>query len=573
MAGILNINSTHNANSKRIHKKLSFELGEKFTARITDLDSLTNEAILKLLDGWQFSAQIKEPIDFVPHKLLKFEVEGYEDGKIVIKIVNDETEKVSENLLKTTLEEQGIYTDKEDYTVLEKMIKCKMPLTRENISKIKSLLEFQNKIIIDSNEEDSFILKYLDNKDIDINSPKGQNVEKSLKGFFSEFKKLSADELFTMLENDIELTENNIKSFSKIIKEPMTIYKGITELDKQIFQNKIANTEPNTINKAEQRNEFDNKMQNIVKESEQVNIENSNLKGNSIVKNNNYVKNIYNTNELKELSGKEILKKLLDTDFDNNEVSKQQNVENLDNINDKKIINTNDTKNIIKKENIDNVEKEVASGKENINNDEKKMEIKKHLEINKTISEKLDTSSKVKEQLDNKINEMKEVIKQAIEENSNQKSETFSKVAQVLHNKINDFKVFNSISNEYYYMDVPINMNEQEYPCKLIIKDERKRGKKIDSKNIKFVASVKTVNMGEVDAYIKVLDKSINVDMKCEKKWMRVLEVGKNKIAKILNNMGYITTVEISEKVEDVNLVECRDFFEDSEFTNINYMV
>ena len=59
--------------------------------------------------------------------------------------------------------------------------------------------------------------------------------------------------------------------------------------------------------------------------------------------------------------------------------------------------------------------------------------------------------------------------------------------------------MFNTISNEYYYLDVPINREMTEYPCKLIIKDNRKDGKKIDRTDVKIVVTVKTVNLGVVD--------------------------------------------------------------------------
>src|SRR3712207_7039771 len=43
---------------------------------------------------------------------------------------------------------------------------------------------------------------------------------------------------------------------------------------------------------------------------------------------------------------------------------------------------------------------------------------------------------------------------------------------------MNDFKVFNTLSDQYYYMDIPINVNKDEYECKLVIKDERKKDRK-----------------------------------------------------------------------------------------------
>lgn len=549
MAGIWNINSAYNVNSKRIHKKLSFELGEKFTARIINLDKVSSEAILKLLDGWQFSANIKEPINFTPNGLVKFEVDGYEDGKLVLKLLNSDGEGETQNLLEDVLEEQGIKVKKEDYALLEKMLKSKMPLTKENISKIKTLLDFQNKILQDSSEEDSFILKYGSNKGIDINSEKGQSIKDTLKGFFAEFKNLSSEDLFALIENNIKLTKENIRSFNKIVKEPMSLYNEIMDLE-----NGLENEKNSRIDFKEIEQE--------IKEETGMKAGENNIEGtlksteNNYSKRNSYIQKAYNLNDSKEIDGKEILKKLLDID---------STVEIDKNLKSEALEESAEGKNqaIINKE-----------SEEKLNNSLQKNEaIKKEVEVMDFQEENLGTSYKIKEEIKEKTNEMRNLIKQALNENNSEKPELFSKIVQTLQSKMNDFKVFNSISDQYYYLDIPLNISEREYPCKLIIKDERNKGKKIDSSNVKLVASVNTINMGVIDAYIKVLNKNINIDIKCEKDWIKALELGKEGIINKLNNMGYVSNVKVDEKIVEANIVECRDFFEDNEFTRINLKV
>lgn len=549
MAGIWNINSAYNVNSKRIHKKLSFELGEKFTARIINLDKVSSEAILKLLDGWQFSANIKEPINFTPNGLVKFEVDGYEDGKLVLKLLNSDGEGETQNLLEDVLEEQGIKVKKEDYALLEKMLKSKMPLTKENISKIKTLLDFQNKILQDSSEEDSFIFKYGSNKGIDINSEKGQSIKDTLKGFFAEFKNLSSEDLFALIENNIKLTKENIRSFNKIVKEPMSLYNEIMDLE-----NGLENEKNSRIDFKEIEQE--------IKEETGMKAGENNIEGtlksteNNSSKRNSYIQKAYNLNDSKEIDGKEILKKLLDIDS-TGEIDKNLKSEALE--------ESAEGKNqvIINKE-----------SEEKLNNSLQKNEaIKKEVEVMDFQEENLGTSYKIKEEIKEKTNEMRNLIKQALNENNSEKPELFSKIVQTLQSKMNDFKVFNSISDQYYYLDIPLNISEREYPCKLIIKDERNKGKKIDSSNVKLVASVNTINMGVIDAYIKVLNKNINIDIKCEKDWIKALELGKEGIINKLNNMGYVSNVKVHEKIVEANIVECRDFFEDNEFTRINLKV
>ncbi|KEI07677.1 hypothetical protein Z957_08115 [Clostridium sp. K25] len=555
MATILNVNNAYNVNTSKSHKKLSFELGEKISARIMNIDGETSEAILKLLDGWQFSAQIKDAIDFTPNKLIRFEVEGYDSGKILLKVLNEAEEKVEESLV-DILEEQGVNVKDEDYNILQKMIKYNMPLTKENISKMKTLLQFQEKINTSIHEENQFIERYLSNKNISLDSQEGQNIKDILKGFFSEFKKLSTDEIFTLIQSNIELTEENIKSFNSINKGSMHIYDDII-CDDNILQ------------------DFDEVVQlkNIQEENNEGNKENSSFINNDEINNNAsknnkmYDSKVYSNNK-NTINGKEILRRLLELDVESNNEEKQITLENHENINfdNEKIqnnIKNNEDKNILLKDNniLENMDKE------EINNIEKK------IVNNKTNNNTLETSQKVKEELNSKINDMKQIIKHALGENNDVKSLNFDKVFQNLQTKMNDFKVFNSLSNQYYYLDVPVNVNEKEYPCKLIIKDDRKNGKQIDSTNVKFVVCVKTVNIGVIDAYINVINSNINVNIKCEENWIKLIDLTKDKIINKLSELGYIVGVNVDKKQKEMSLVECNTFFEDNDFSRINFKV
>ncbi|CAG7839710.1 hypothetical protein CLOHAE12215_01124 [Clostridium haemolyticum] len=555
MATILNVNNAYNVNTSKSHKKLSFELGEKISARIMNIDGETSEAILKLLDGWQFSAQIKDAIDFTSNKLIRFEVEGYDSGKILLKVLNEAEEKVEESLV-DILEEQGVNVKEEDYNILQKMIKYNMPLTKENISKMKTLLQFQEKINTSIHEENQFIERYLSNKNISLDSQEGQNIKDILKGFFSEFKKLSTDEIFTLIQSNIELTEENIKSFNSINKGSMHIYEDII-CDDNILQ------------------DFDEVVQlkNIQEENNEGNKENSSFINNDEINNNSsknnkmYDSKVYSNNR-NTINGKEILRRLLELDVESNNEEKQITLENHENINfdNEKIqnnIKNNEDKNILLKDNniLENMDKE------EINNIEKK------IVNNKTNNNTLETSQKVKEELNSKINDMKQIIKHALGENNDVKSLNFDKVFQNLQTKMNDFKVFNSLSNQYYYLDVPVNVNEKEYPCKLIIKDDRKNGKQIDSTNVKFVVCVKTVNIGVIDAYINVINSNINVNIKCEESWIKLIDLTKDKIINKLSELGYIVGVNVDKKQKEMSLVECNTFFEDNDFSRINFKV
>ncbi|EET84573.1 conserved hypothetical protein [Clostridium carboxidivorans P7] len=169
----------------------------------------------------------------------------------------------------------------------------------------------------------------------------------------------------------------------------------------------------------------------------------------------------------------------------------------------------------------------------------------------------------IKDQISEKTQEMKNIIQKVLEKNGDTKPETFSNIAQVLDKNMNDFKVFNTISNSYYYMDLPLNVDNSEYQCKLMIKDERKKGKKIDSTNVKIAASVNTNNMGVVDAYIKVNNYNMDINIKCDSPWIKILDNGKDRVFNGLMDIGYNLNIYVNERKQEVNIVNCREFFED----------
>lgn len=122
-------------------------------------------------------------------------------------------------------------------------------------------------------------------------------------------------------------------------------------------------------------------------------------------------------------------------------------------------------------------------------------------------------------------------------------------------------------------MDLPINVKENEYQFKLIIKDDRRKDKKIDSKNVKIATSVKTINMGTVDAYIKINNNNMNIDINCDKFCVNVLEVGKEKLINDLSSLNYRVSIEVNKRDNEFTLANCGEFFDDRSFNTINIKV
>lgn len=84
MPGIWNINNGYNINTKKISSKLTFEVGERFTGRVVAKGD-GKDITVKLSDGWQFIAELEGNINLDDLKLVKFQVNGFENGKLKLK--------------------------------------------------------------------------------------------------------------------------------------------------------------------------------------------------------------------------------------------------------------------------------------------------------------------------------------------------------------------------------------------------------------------------------------------------------------------------------------------------------
>lgn len=551
MAGIWNINSVYDVNTRTVSRKLSFEVGQNFLARIVNLDKLTGEMLLKLLDGWQFSAKLENPMEKLPEGLIRFVVEGFEDGKLQLKILNSDTKQKSseKDSISAFLKEKSINLNDSDYDILNKMVKHNITLTKENISDVKTILDFMNKIKSDNTEENTFIDKYIQSKNISLESDEGIKIKNTLKSFFNELKSLESDDLFTFFENNIDLTEENIKSFNNVFKENLTIFKDVKQVEGQLqgsiatdseFAGTDSNLESITQNNKELSNNEGKEKIGLGSTSEEL------VKLSKSGKNNLPVE----TTVLKELSNES-------EELFNNTNLKGSNNENED--------LSNNTK----------VSKEVTKVLS-----EKDIEITQELKLGDSVKDKNtvlvkhntieDISKVIKEQINAKTEELKNTIKTFIDQKSELDPKVYNNVMQALDKNINDFKIFNSVSNQYYYLDLPINIEKHEYECKLMIKDERRKGKKIDSTNVKIAASVNTINMGVVDAYIKVNNNNMDLSIKCDEKWIKVLDNEKEKIMINLHEMGYNVYANVSEREKEMNITNCAEFFGDSNLSAID---
>ena len=553
MAGIWNVNSVYNMNSKQISAKLSFEIGEKFSARVLNLNKYTGEILLKLLDGWKFSAQIDNPESIVENKLIRLQVEGFENDKLKLKIVTAEEkgQNQSKDSIRLFIKENSLNLNSEDYDIIEKMVKSGIPLTKENISNIKTTIDFINKIKENSAEEDTFIKNYLLSKNVDPGSQKGNFINDTLKNFFSELKNISKEDLFILLENNIELNEDNIKSFNKVFKHEGTIYNevkylgGILKADELTYKS-IENTE-NAKESGIYKKQQDNIVGNLNTDGKvtYVNGEKTNTDLKSSIMRENIDKPSEFSEEIKSINGED--------------KSQTKNNQSLD-IN--KNISPKDIQEEVIKGKLDNILNYFEKGKGTTSRTSKDLNV---------IAGNMDEMvNHIKEQINMKTDEMKDIIRTFLEQNNDSENKFSKNIISQLNSSVNDFKLFNTISNSYYYMDLPINLNDMDYQCKLMIKDDRKKGKKIDATNVKIITSISTENMGIVDAYLTVNNINMNIDIKCNKEWVSLMKQGYETILESLSNIGYNIDIEFHEKKEEMTISTCREFFDDNDIGMLN---
>lgn len=639
MPAIWNLNNNYNLNNRKVSSKLTFEVGEKFSGRIIG-NGENGEVVVKLGDGWQFSAEIDGEFNPKEQVGLQFEVEGFDGGKLKLKIIKKEAGSPNQSYdsLGDVLEREGL--PKEDISLLRSMVKHNMPLTRENITFIKGIIQFNEKINCNPEEVNEFIDKFVAGKDISPTSQEGKNIRSMLTDFFKSFKSMSSDDILFFLENDIDITKDNIEGYNKLFKSETTVKEyfdnvgeNLKRLDIDISDPKKCELKPKNIamdentpnmkeivNGENKNSNTTNSLASKIYDSNDVSkgrVSMLSLLKSMLGNDNNIMKepikeiflvreDQFTTSEFKNVT--QIINNISDEEFielvrgnlgEDEVITKESVDKTLSNILNKEIELTDEEfkklKDILEFKNKDlvpqdkdlvpqdkeikvvNEEKTLALREDTIEvvNKEKTLGLKEDTIQNILKDETVKTASKkdiIRDDIKVKIEDIKEVVKELLAHSKNN-GEGMEKVMDFLKGHMSEFKLLNSISNEYYYLDVPIKQNEQEYPCKLIIKDNRKDGKKIDTTNVKVVISVKTLNLGSIDGYLSIREKVLDVDIKCEEMFVKALDIGKSKLSKELQALGFITNVLVSKKSEEVSLTSCREFFNGSNTKAIDIKV
>ncbi len=545
MSNVWKINMVQNYTTRDDFNKLTFKKGDSFSARILRLEGSTTDVIIKLLDGRVFPARVDGEIlqENLDDYMFKFQLDGFEGGKFLLRILesnvidslgNNGDSAIKDPLMEELLKNLDFPVGKEDVPILKSMLKNNIPITEENLLEIKGLKEFIDQSNNSPKELNKFIDKFIEAKGIQNNSSEAKQIKETLGRVLNEIKNLKIDDVFVMKALDIKLNEHNIKAFSKVISNEYSILPEIKETTNVIKEQIIGN-----INKDTQ--------------------------GEGIVNRNSTIsegdKLIYSKKDSSQpmVSIKESLENkeaILSSEKMVNKEGKHSN----DIINERTIGIVNDEDDLLGKM--------ASHGNDEVDSTNKLFkQLKSDIMVARSI-----TSNMVKDELREKIsfikNDLMELIKLSQKETS-----TFNNVIQNLETKFQEFKMFNTINNNYYFLNVPLDMKDKEYDCKLIIKDERSKGKKLDTENIKIAASVATVNMEKVDAYLTVNKNSATVEIESEATYVKILERFKGKLINDLIDSKYMFNIFIKEKKHDFSFSNCRSFFEDDDFTTINTRV
>lgn len=612
MPTIWNANSLNSIENKKLTSKLTFSTGEKFLGKIIKKDG--SNVTIKLADGWQFKAEINEDTDFETEGKLKFIVEDIKDGKLKLKVVQENNlnkeEIIKDKLLLKFIKSERL--SKEDISILKEMLKREIPLTKENINKFKELINFFDSIKENDDEGNKFISNYLKSKGIEHESNGGEEIRNILKEFIGSIKTLSKKEFIFLLENNIELNTKSIKGFNKLFKEENGFKDFLINVEKEILNIKNNRTENSIEEKDIIKNE---KLIGTFKE----NIDGINDMKKMIINNN------YNGTEEK-ISVVDILKSMTNPKDEGissviTNMIVQENLLNSEEFNEVLRVLKGLTEEKLAAFLRDNISTEMENSTVNLEDEDYKIKAKDIKEkafteknisnvisklINKEIKISQGDCEKIAKILDN-INEEVflekekldfEIIKKEtfnpinkeIQENIKEKLNNFKilndilksedligkgndKLVSFIKNNINEFKLLNSLSNEYYYMDIPVKVRKEDYPCKLIIKDNRKDDKKVDKNNIKVVVSIKTINLGTIDSYLHFTNNNLKITFKCKEESIKALKIGVNRLKESLKELKLNLKIEIMKKEEEITIANCRNFFAKKENRMIDTMV
>ena len=73
--------------------------------------------------------------------------------------------------------------------------------------------------------------------------------------------------------------------------------------------------------------------------------------------------------------------------------------------------------------------------------------------------------------------------------------------------------------------------------------------------------------------FFNVRNRNIDIQLKCNKNVMNLFVISKNKLKDIVESSGFSTKIEVIERTEELQLLSCREFFNDNNIAVVDITV
>ncbi|WP_426348397.1 hypothetical protein ACPWSR_11660 [Alloiococcus sp. CFN-8] len=540
-----NINGPTTPINRKTISKVSLNLGERFKGELINLEG--EEALILLPEGYKLRARIVGNLKEAYLSKFLFQLEDFKDGKVFLKIIHEEAQEgfkgEGKGEVKDKFLKEGIAPEDKDMAGL--LLRHNIPLTKSNLSFVKSVFYLWGEGLKSEEYIDQLIDKYIKLKGDTFQPLKEGEVRLTLKEAFKEMSTLTEEDIIIFLENDIALSKENITGYKKLIHSRGILFDALKTLENKNGAPMIAK---NILPKG-----IDTALDNVMETPSQGN-PSTTLEGEA-------------TESVSRLINEAIVT------GDKGSISAESAKENLHSANIPVDKNNPDTNMKLTE---DKPFLEVSSEVEeadaiSINESESTSVLEKD-QVKGAMTRPIKMlQEEVLKELVVKGKELKEMLEKVIEEVN--KGKVTAALEKELDVRTKDLKILNHLSKDYYYLDIPLRIYKKEYPLKLIIKDSREGGKTLDSKEMKLVVSVAAPRLGIIDGYLEIKDKNLKVTIAVPEESLEVFKISEDKLLISLENLGYNTNIQFTTKEEGQEISPLIRFFQQDNSVLVDVLV
>lgn len=605
------------SNIKSSLKNLKVNDEVKVTAVKVDGDT----ARVRMEDGTEFTISGNVPSNTENGSVLYIRITGKQEGKpLSAEVINVEKNlELKAQELNVLLKDIGINPSKENIEVLNQMNKAGLFINKENVSKIFNSIQNENISL----ESAIFMLK--NGIEITTKSSRAFNSMITNSDFLETNLKVLIDSLtenYEAISNAAEVIENAQDISTINIDDVIPSSEEIIPESVQLEGNANINEEQMLIKPSENSNLSTEIIANPVDKVDNTNLNSTNTAEISLVnnsKNENLLKLVPNSEESKPII------KELDFEF-GQPVENEPKVQTSSTLTKENIITNEETVktniapnkmeatlskvealneesiNISEPEVINDLSFEIEKANENdieknnnnqtVNRTENENDIKKTNLKNDTlnVNDLLDRKEKIKALRDEVGSLFREVkaskefpeeitikrifksFKDLLGDIENNKHILSKNMSQNIEKEVTRIKenleLISDLNKYNTVIHIPLLINENKSMAELYIfnGDKQNSRKKINEKNATMFLSLGTANIGQVETYIKVVNKTVECNFMTEKKeGTELINENKNHLAELLETYGYTLIKASSEAYNGKSL----NIFEAIEKNNI----